>query len=165
MQDRTRLFPFLRYEDAPAAFEWLHRAFGFEKQMLVPGPKGTIAHAQLRYGASVLMIGTAEDDFMNMKSPKAAGGVTQGIYVHVDDVDAHHDRAKAAGAEIVMGLQDTEYGSREYAARDPEGHLWSFGTYGPDIGGSPGDAGAGGSQAGGQGDAGAGSSGQEGAVR
>ena len=83
MQDRTRLFPFLRYEDAPAAFEWLHRAFGFEKQMLVPGPKGTIAHAQLRYGASVVMIGTAEDDFMNMKSPKAVGAVTQGIYVQV----------------------------------------------------------------------------------
>ena len=147
MQDTTRIFPFLRYEDAPAAFEWLHRAFGFEKQMLVPGPKGTIAHAQLRYGASVLMIGTAEDDFMNMKTPKAAGGTTQGIYVHVDDIDAHHDRAKAAGAEIIMELEDTEYGAREYAARDPEGHLWSFGTYGPETGdsedGGPGDAGAG----------------------
>ncbi len=134
MQDRTRFFPFLRYEDAPAAFEWLHRAFGFEKQMLVPGPKGTIAHAQLRYGASVVMIGTAEDDFMNMKSPKAVGAVTQGIYVQVDDVDAHHARAKAAGAEIVMEPEGTEYGSREYAARDPEGHFWSFGTYRPDTG-------------------------------
>ncbi len=155
MQQTTRLFPFLRYEDAPAAFEWLHRAFGFEKQMLVPGPRGTIAHAQLRYGASVLMIGTAEDDFMNMKSPKAAGGVTQGIYVHVDDIDAHHDRAKAAGAEIVMALEDTEYGSREYAARDLEGHLWSFGTYGPETGGSEG---------GGQPAAGGGSSTEEGAA-
>ena len=145
MQDRTRMFPFLRYEDAPAAFEWLHRAFGFEKQMLVPGPKGTIAHAQLRYGASVLMIGTAQDDFMNMKSPKAAGAVTQGIYVQVDDVDAHHARARAAGAEIVMEPEDTEYGSREYAARDPEGHFWSFGTYRPETGagGGPGDAEAG----------------------
>ena len=147
MQDRTRFFPFLRYEDAPAAFEWLHRAFGFEKQMLVPGPKGTIAHAQLRYGGSVVMIGTAQDDFMNMKSPKAVGAVTQGIYVQVDDVDAHHARAKAAGAEIVMEPEDTEYGSREYAARDPEGHFWSFGTYGPETGaaadGGPGDAGSG----------------------
>ena len=126
MQETTRFFPFLRYEDAPAAFEWLHRAFGFEKQMLVPGPRGTIAHAQLRYGASVLMIGTAEDDFMNMKSPKAAGGVTQGIYVHVDDIEAHHDRARAAGAEIIMALEDTEYGSREYAARDIEGQSVEF---------------------------------------
>ena len=156
MQETTRFFPFLRYEDAPAAFEWLHRAFGFEKQMLVPGPRGTIAHAQLRYGASVLMIGTAEDDFMNMKSPKAAGGVTQGIYVHVDDIEAHHDRARAAGAEIIMALEDTEYGSREYAARDLEGHLWSFGTYGPETGDSAG---------GGRVDAGAGSSAGEGAAR
>lgn len=152
MHDGTRFFPFLRYEDAPAAFEWLHRAFGFEKQMLVPGPKGTVAHAQLRYGAGVVMIGTAEDDFMNMKSPKAAGGVTQGIYVQVDDVDAHHARAKAAGAEIVMEPEDTEYGSREYAARDPEGHFWSFGTYRPEIGAAA---------DGGSADAEAGSSGQE----
>lgn len=136
MQEATRFFPFLRYEDAPAAFEWLHRAFGFEKQMLVPGPKGTVAHAQLRCGAGVVMIGTAKDDFMNMKTPKAAGGITQGIYVHVDDIDAHHERARAAGAEIVMALEDTEYGSREYAARDVEGHLWSFGTYRPETGAS-----------------------------
>ena len=129
----TRIFPFLRYEDAPAAFEWLARAFGFEKQMLVPGPDGTIAHAQLRYGGSLIMIGSARDDVMHLKSPAEVGGATQGIYVHVDDVDAHHDRAKAAGAEIIMELEDTEYGSREYMARDLEGHLWSFGTYAPDV--------------------------------
>ena len=129
----TRIFPFLRYEDAPAAFEWLARAFGFEKQMLVPGPDGTIAHAQLRYGGSLIMIGSARDDVLHLKSPAEVGGATQGIYVHVDDVDAHHDRAKAAGAEIIMELEDTEYGSREYMARDLEGHLWSFGTYAPVV--------------------------------
>ena len=129
----TRIFPFLRYDDAPAAFEWLARAFGFEKQMLVPGPDGTIAHAQLRYGGSLIMIGSARDDVMNLKSPAAVGGTTQGIYVHVDDADAHHDRAIAAGAKIIMELEDTEFGSREYMARDLEGHLWSFGTYAPDI--------------------------------
>ena len=127
----TRIFPFLRYEDAPAAFEWLARAFGFEKQMLVPGPDGTIAHAQLRYGGSLIMIGSSGDDVINLKSSAAVGAATQGIYVHVDDVDAHHDRAKAAGAEIIMELEDTDYGSREYMARDLEGHLWSFGTYAP----------------------------------
>jgi uncharacterized glyoxalase superfamily protein PhnB len=132
----TRIFPFLRYEDAPAAFEWLATAFGFEKQMIVPGPQGTISHAQLRYGGSLVMIGTAQDDFMNLKSPTALGGATQGIYVHVNDVDAHHDRAKAAGAEIIMPLEETPYGSREYMARDPEGHLWSFGNYAPEIGGA-----------------------------
>ena len=132
----TRIFPFLRYEDAPAAFEWLARAFGFEKQMLVPGADGTIAHAQLRYGRSLIMIGSTRDDFMDLKSPAAVGGSTQGIYVLVDDVNAHHDRAKAAGAEIIMELEDTDYGSREYMARDLEGHLWSFGTYAPEVEGS-----------------------------
>lgn len=130
----TRIFPFLRYEDAPAAFEWLAEAFGFEKQMIVPGPKGTIAHAQLRYGGSVIMLGTAQDDEMQLKSPRAVGGTTQGIYVQVDDVEAHHARACAAGAEIVVKLEETPYGSREYVARDLEGYLWSFGTYAPDIG-------------------------------
>ncbi len=131
----TRIYPFLRYADAPAAFEWLARAFGFEKQMLVPGPDGTIAHAQLRYGGSVIMIGslTDTDDAMGLKTPAALGGVTQGIYVHVDDATAHHDRAKAAGAEIIMELEETDYGSSEYMARDPEGHVWSFGTYAPDV--------------------------------
>ena len=81
------------------------------------------------------MIGSTRDDVMNLKSPAAVGGATQGIYVHVDDVNAHHDRAKAAGAEIIMELEDTEYGSREYIARDLEGHVWSFGTYGPEIDG------------------------------
>ena len=133
----TRIFPFLRYEDAPAAFEWLSDAFGFEKQMIVPGPKGTIAHGQLRYGGGVVMIGTAESDEMNMKTPAEAGGTTQGIYVHVDDVLAHHDHAKAAGAEIVTPMEETPYGSREYVARDPEGHLWSFGSYAPEIASTP----------------------------
>ena len=154
----ARIFPFLRYQDAPAAFEWLTRAFGFEKQMLVPGPEGTIAHAQLRYGSSLIMIASvgdeekliqissarddemnligtasARDDAMKLKRPAVVGGAAQGIYVLVDDVTAHHDRAKAAGAEIIMELEDTDYGSREYMARDLEGHLWSFGTYAPDV--------------------------------
>ena len=155
-----RIFPFLRYQDAPAAFEWLARAFGFEKQMLVPGPDGTIAHAQLRYGSSLIMIASvgdeeklirlasARDDEMHLietasarvddptlKRPAVVGGASQGIYVYVDDVTAHHDRAKAAGAEIIMALEKSEYGSREYMARDLEGHVWSFGSYAPEIGG------------------------------
>ncbi len=60
---------------------------------------------------------------------------SEGIYVRVNDVNAHHDRAKAAGAEIIMELEDTKYGAREYIARDLEGHVWSFGTYGPEIAG------------------------------
>ena len=149
----ARIFPFLRYQDAPTAFEWLALAFGFEKQMLVPGPDGTIAHAQLRYGGSLIMIASVgeeekliritstrdyevgttpgHDDVTVPKRPSMAGGASQGIYVYVDDVTAHHDHAKAAGAEIVMQLEQSEYGAREYMARDLEGHVWSFGSYAP----------------------------------
>ena len=125
------LFPFLRYRDAPAAIDWLVKAFGFEEQMVVPGENGTIAHAQLSVASGIIMLGTARDDELRMKSPRDLGAVNQGIYVHLEDVDAHCERARAAGAEIVRGLESTDYGSREYTARDLEGHLWSFGTYRP----------------------------------
>jgi uncharacterized glyoxalase superfamily protein PhnB len=78
------------------------------------------------------MLGSARDDDLGMKSPRELPGVNQGVYVYVKDVDAHFARAKAAGAEIVRTLADTDHGSREYCARDLEGHLWSFGTYLPD---------------------------------
>jgi len=125
------LFPFLRYRDAPAAIDWLAKAFGFGEQMVVPGENGTVAHAQLDFVAGVIMLGTARDDELGMKSPRDLGAVNQGIYVYVEDVDSHCDRARAAGAEIIRGPENTDYGSREYTARDLEGHLWSFGTYRP----------------------------------
>lgn len=129
------LFPFLRYGDAPTAIDWLVRAFGFEEQMVVPGENGTVAHAQLAFGPGIIMLGTARDDELRVKTPRDLGAVTGGIYIYLEDVDAHCARAKAAGAEIVRGPEDTDYGSREYTARDPEGHLWSFGTYRPAPGG------------------------------
>jgi uncharacterized glyoxalase superfamily protein PhnB len=130
--EKPNIFPFLRYQNAPAALAWLATAFGFEEQLVVPGPDGTIAHAQMRLGAGVVMLGSARDDDLGMKSPRELPGVNQGVYVYVKDVDAHFARAKAAGAEIVRTLADTDHGSREYCARDLEGHLWSFGTYLPD---------------------------------
>lgn len=126
------VFPFLRYHDAPAALDWLEKTFGFERLMVAPGPDGTVAHAQMAIGAGVIMLSSAGgDDGLGLKSPGDVAGFSQGIYVHVDDVDAHYQRATAASAEIVHELQDMDYGSREYAARDPEGYLWSFGTYRP----------------------------------
>lgn len=120
------VFPALRYRDAAAAIDWLERAFGFERDMVVAGPEGTIAHAQLTHRSGMLMLGSATDD---SPWPQPPGGA--GTYVVVDDPDAHHARAVQAGAQIVMELTDQYYGSREYAARDPEGNLWSFGTYRP----------------------------------
>ena len=73
--------PCLRYEDAPAAIEWLVRAFGFEKQMVVPGPDGTVAHAQLKIGPGIVMLGSAREDQFGMKTPRELGGVNQSIYV------------------------------------------------------------------------------------
>jgi uncharacterized glyoxalase superfamily protein PhnB len=127
MDEKQVIFPALRYENGPAAVDFLGKAFGFEKQMVVPGPNGTIAHAQLKIGPGVIMLGSAGDE--TGTNPWAT--TKQGVYVYVADVDAHYRRAKAAGAEIVRDIADTEYGSREYSVRDPEGHLWSFGTYRP----------------------------------
>jgi len=125
------VFPFLRYADAPAAVRWLCDAFGFEEKSVHAAPDGTIAHAELGTGGGVVMLGSARDDALGMRTPRELGAVTGGIYVFVEDVDAHHRRAAAAGAERVMEPRDTEYGSREYACRDPEGNLWSFGSYRP----------------------------------
>ena len=120
------IFPALRYKNGNAAVDWLGKAFGFEKQMVVPGPDGGVAHAQLTFGPGVIMLGSGKHEPGNPWDEVALG-----IYVYVEDVDAHYRRAKAAGAEIVRDLQDTDYGSREYSARDLDGHLWSFGTYHP----------------------------------
>jgi uncharacterized glyoxalase superfamily protein PhnB len=126
------LIPSLSYRDAPAAIDWLERAFGFERVLVAEGENGRIAHAELRIGSGMLMLGSTSDRF-DVKVPDEAGGVTAGIYVIVDDADAHHDRARAAGAEIIAELDDKPYGSRDYSARDPEGHLWHFGTYRPAV--------------------------------
>ena len=119
--------PSLRYDDARRAVEWLQEAFGFEPQMVVDGEGGTIAHAELTYGDGMVMLGTQRDD-------SYGSHVGQGwLYVVVEDADAHYARAKAAGAEIVRELEDQDYGSRDYSARDFEGNLWSFGTYRPET--------------------------------
>jgi uncharacterized glyoxalase superfamily protein PhnB len=126
------VFPGMRYENASAAIDWLEKAFGFQRQMVVPGPEGTVAHAQLVFNGGMIMLGSYREDVFRYKTPRQAGGVTQAIYLYVADIDAHFEKAKGAGAEIVFALKDTDYGSREYSARDPEGHLWHFGTYLPD---------------------------------
>ncbi|MDQ3874867.1 MAG: VOC family protein [Actinomycetota bacterium] len=127
---RPTIYPFLRYDDAPAALDWLARAFGFQKTMEVEGPNRSIAHAQMSFGTGVVMLGSARAD-TTMPEPEDALAARHGIYVAVDDVDAHYERATAAGAEITLELEDTDYGSREYSARDLEGYHWSFGTYRP----------------------------------
>jgi uncharacterized glyoxalase superfamily protein PhnB len=128
------IIPTLRYRDAAAAIEWLCRAFGFEKHLVVPGEGNTIAHAQLTFGNGMIMLGTARDDEFGklQKTPEQVVGVaTQSPYIIVPDADAHHARAVALGAKVVYPLRDEDYGGRGYSCLDPEGHLWNFGTYDP----------------------------------
>ena len=127
------VIPCLSYRDAPAAIAWLKEAFGFTEIMVVPGPDDTIAHAQLAFAGGMVMVGSLRDDELKMQTPCDLGGVTQSIYIVVEDADAHYERAVEAGAEIVRELEDTPYGSRDFSARDPEGHLWNFGTYRPAV--------------------------------
>jgi uncharacterized glyoxalase superfamily protein PhnB len=130
----ANVIPAMRYHDAPAAIEWLCKAFGFEKHLVVPGENGTIAHAQLRFGNGMIMLGSARDDEFGqvVKPPRDLGGFgSQSPYVIVEDADAHYRRAVAAGAQIVLDIEDKDYGGRGYTCRDPEGHVWSFGSYDP----------------------------------
>lgn len=127
------IIPTLRYRDAPEMIEWLCKAFGFSRHLVVDDGEGGIAHAQLTLGNAMVMVGTARaDDFGKLQStPAALGGTTQSPYMIVPDADAVYDRARAAGAEIVMEIKDEDYGGRGFTCRDPEGHLWNIGTYDP----------------------------------
>ncbi|HLH26120.1 MAG TPA: VOC family protein [Chloroflexota bacterium] len=129
-----RLFPCLAYQDAPAAIAWLGKAFGFEQMVAYTGPDGGIVHAELRLEGNVVMLGGERPDHYPVQSPATLGAPTQGVYVCVAAVDALWERAVAAGAAVVRPLADTHYGSREFSVRDPEGHVWSFGTYDPFAG-------------------------------
>ena len=123
-----RVYPALRYRDAAAAIDWLERAFGFETTARHEGPDGTIAHAELRLGESLIMLGQGAEDLQDPPSSPRSARVT--IYVAVEDVDGLHDRAQSAGADV-SDLAEQDYGSRDFSARDLEGNHWSFGTYVP----------------------------------
>ncbi len=127
--------PALQYRDAVAAIEFLCRAFGFEKRAIYEGDGGTIAHAQLTLGNGMVMLGSAkETEYGRMLvRPRDVGGVTMSVYVIVGDCDAHFARAQEAGAEILLEPVTQDYGGRDYTCKDPEGHVWTFGTYDPWI--------------------------------
>jgi uncharacterized glyoxalase superfamily protein PhnB len=115
---RRTFYPLIRSADPAETLAWLEKAFGFEPVDVHKDDKGTVVHAEMRYDTGLIMFG-------------AASTATAAVYVAIDDPDAHRDRAKAAGAEIFRELADQDYGSRDYAARDPDGNEWYFGTYRP----------------------------------
>ncbi|MFI0412303.1 VOC family protein [Actinomadura sp. 3N508] len=118
LEIRRTFYPMINCADPDASMRWLEKAFGFEAANVHRDDDGKIVHAEMRYDTGLFMFGNGEPG-------------TSAIYVAVDDPDAHHDRAKAAGAEIFRELSDQDYGSRDYAARDLDGNEWYFGTYRP----------------------------------
>ncbi|HZU80111.1 MAG TPA: VOC family protein [Acidimicrobiales bacterium] len=126
-----QISPYLLYEDVDAAIDWLTGAFGLEQRVRMPKPDGKTMHAELGMGSGVVMMGSPGGGFRN---PKHLGGATQLVYVYVEDVNTHYERAKAAGATILRELADQFYGDRNYTAEDPEGHQWTFTQHVRDIG-------------------------------
>lgn len=127
MADQSpNVYPFMRFSDANAALEWLTRAFGFQELAVYRNDEGAIVHAEIALGPGIVMFSPGDPD-------PPGNPMSHGVYVAVDDPDAHYERAKAAGAEIVREIEDSDYGSREYTARDLEGHVWSFGSYRPEA--------------------------------
>ncbi len=118
----STMSPTIRSVDADVSIAFLTDAFGFSEGLVHRDPDGRVAHAELWFGDSVVMLGGGSSDDAT---------ATATVYVVVEDPDAHHDRAKAAGAEITMPLTDQDYGSRDYGAKDPDGNTWFFGTYRP----------------------------------
>jgi uncharacterized glyoxalase superfamily protein PhnB len=126
-QRAPSIYPSLRYADPAAAIRFLVDAFGFTEHEVHKGPDGDIAHAQLSFDNGMVMLGPSGG------SEAVFDTGAQSIYVVTDDVDILHDRAVAAGAEIVYPLTDQDYGSRDFSAKDPGGNVWSFGTYRPTL--------------------------------
>lgn len=121
-----RITPYLLYEDCPAALDFLAAAFGFTERLRVPGPDGTITHAEVQLADGFIMMGTPGPEYEN---PSRHGHVNATVYVYVDDVDKHFEQAKAAGAKILSEPEDQFYGDRNYMAEDPQGQHWSFATH------------------------------------
>lgn len=124
---RTAFGAAIFYKDPLAALDWLERAFGFERVMVIRDQQDQLVHSEMRFGDSYLMVGSEWADFT--ASPASIGGKnTQTLHVHLQEgLDQHCERARAAGAVILREPQDEFYGDRTYTARDTEGHVWTFG--------------------------------------
>ena len=134
--EAPRIYPTLRCKDEPAMMRWLKDVIGFT-EYVVYRSDGVVQHAELAYGSSILMLGQSRDEEYGRLVGDIGGRRTDSLYVAVNDPDGLHAKAKAAGAKIEMELHNTDYGSRDFACRDPEGNLWSFGTYWPKVNEKP----------------------------
>ena len=132
---RSTVIPGLRYRDAVTMIDWLSRAFGFEKHAVYMGKNETVAHAQMTFGNGMIMLGSVDSGTPSsalLRQPVEIGGAeTQSPYLVVSDCEALYAKAKAAGAEIISELEKKDYGGSGFTCRDPEGHIWHFGSYDP----------------------------------
>lgn len=126
------ILPYLHYDDVATALDWLAKCFGFAVRVSMPGSDGAIVHAEMALGTGLVMMGPAAPD-LGSRSPRSLGGVNQSLYVYVPDVDAHFRHARSAGAPIVSEPVDMFWGDRTYAARDCEGHHWTFAQHVRDV--------------------------------
>ncbi|MEU8590633.1 VOC family protein [Streptomyces sp. NPDC048664] len=128
---RPSIYPTLLYTDAKAAIRELTEAFGFTELSVYEGEDGSVLHAELAQGNGAVMLGSKGRAGVFAEAMRGAGPC--GVYIVVDDVDAHHQRAVEHGADILVPPTDQPHGSRDYMARDAEGNIWSFGTYAPET--------------------------------
>jgi PhnB protein len=128
-----RVTPHLTVRDAPAMIEFYKKAFGAVENRRAPGPDGkTIMHAEIQIGDSKVFL---NDEFpeMNAFSPLSSNGTPVTLHVYVEDADKQFEQALAAGAEVVMPLDDAFWGDRYGMVKDPSGHQWSIGTHKEDL--------------------------------
>lgn len=128
----TRITPYLFYRDVAAALAWLEDTVGMQRGGELLGPDGTIVHAEMSFKDGVIMMGAATAE-SGGASPADLGGITQSIYIYVDDVDAHYRHTVSCGVVEVDEPQDMFWGDRMYAVKDPEGHRWAFAQHTKDI--------------------------------
>ena len=127
-----RITPYLYYRDLATALTWLEKTCGFRRGGELPGPDGSLMHAEMGYHDGVVMMGVACAE-NGGSSPADLGGVTQGIYIYVDDIDAHYRHTLACGSDEVTEPEDRFWGDRVYSVVDPEGHRWTFAQHTKDV--------------------------------
>ena len=129
-KDFPRITPYLYYEDAAKAVDFLTKVCGFTERFRMPGPDGKVMHAEVQLAEGVVMLGHPGPEY---RGPKKLGAATQNVYVYVDKVDEHYAHARKNGATILREPADQFYGDRTYAVEDPEGHHWFFATHVKDV--------------------------------
>ena len=132
--EAPRIYATFRFRDAAKMIDWLVDAFGFKVHARYDDENGGVGHAELAFGSSMIMCGEARDDMFGAMVGQPGAPAGKSLYIAVDDIDALYDRAVKAGAGIEQGPTERDYGSREFICRDPEGNIWTFGTYWPKAG-------------------------------